>query len=92
MGYGQWTRVMRLAELICHQCGTVTHTGLPTYRMGTMPRCDCGGRSQVVRIVERKQDRAEPTRHAESEQDTTGAEAPEGVPVSAATPPTPFTA
>ena len=59
---------MKLAELICHNCGTVTHTGLPTYRMGTMPPCDCGGRRQVVRILGSKPDAAEPTRHADSEQ------------------------
>jgi hypothetical protein len=50
---------MKIAELICHECGTVTHTGLPTFRMGTMPGCDCGGRRQVVRITVIKPDTAE---------------------------------
>ena len=59
---------MKLAELVCQQCGTVTHTGLPTFRMGTMPGCDCGGRSQVVRIIASKPDTPEPTRTFEREQ------------------------
>jgi hypothetical protein len=58
---------MKLAELICQQCGTVTQAGVPTFRMGTMPGCDCGGRRQVVRIIERKPDAAEPKRQFESE-------------------------
>ncbi len=60
---------MKLAELICQQCGAVTHTGVPTYRMGTMPGCACGGRRQVVRIIG-SQPEAEPTRDSESEQGT----------------------
>jgi len=58
---------MKLAELICQQCGTVTRTGVPTYRMGTMPGCDCGGRKQVVRIIESKPETAEPRGHFEGE-------------------------
>lgn len=57
---------MKLAELICQQCGMVTRTGVPTYRMGTMPGCDCGGRRQVVRIIESKPE-TEPRGHLESE-------------------------
>jgi hypothetical protein len=62
-----WTGVMKLAELICQQCGRVSLDGLPTFRMGTMPGCDCGGRRQVVRIIKSKPDTAKPTRHSESE-------------------------
>ena len=68
-GWGtEWTVVMKLAELICHECGAVTHTDLPTYRVGTMPRCSCGGRSQVVRIVGSRPGEPRPTRLSDSEQ------------------------
>jgi len=45
---------MKIAELICHQCGAVSYTRLPTYRNSTMPRCGCGGMKQVVRVVTKR--------------------------------------
>jgi hypothetical protein len=50
---------MKVAELVCQSCGTVTRTSLPEYRTDTMPRCDCGGTRQVVRVVSGTQ----PERH-----------------------------
>jgi hypothetical protein len=64
MGHIKGTGIMKIAELICHECGTVTHTGLPNFRMGTMPRCDCGGRRQVVRITVSKPHTAEHSERA----------------------------
>ncbi len=50
---------MKVAELVCQSCSTVSYASLPTYRTDTMPRCDCGGRRQVVRVVSG----AQPERH-----------------------------
>jgi hypothetical protein len=41
---------LNIAELICHDCGTVSYSRLPAHRTNTMPLCKCGGRRQVVRV------------------------------------------
>jgi hypothetical protein len=49
-------KTMRLAELVCHNCGSTGYSTLPTYPMGTMPPCaNCGGHTQVVRVVDEGQ-------------------------------------
>jgi hypothetical protein len=45
---------MRVAELVCHKCGTVSYFAGPTSRNSTMPLCECGGIKQVVRVVTKR--------------------------------------
>jgi hypothetical protein len=47
------------AQLVCQECGATKYSSPPanaaghTHRAATIVRCECGGRAQVVRVIER---------------------------------------
>jgi len=47
------------AQMVCQQCGATTYSSPPVnaaghaHRAATLARCRCGGRAQVVRVIER---------------------------------------
>ncbi len=45
-----YSPAVNVAELICHNCKTISYSRLPAHRTDTMPLCHCGGRRQVVRV------------------------------------------
>jgi len=62
---------VRVAELVCQKCGATTYSsplanvaGL-AHGAATMARCECGGRSQVIRVVKRRPARLEDTQMAQ---------------------------
>jgi len=52
--------IVNVAELICHNCGTVSYSRLPVHKTDTMPLCKCGGRRQVVRVRAERRRESQP--------------------------------